>query len=1404
MEKDGYIVDASKVMTFKAGKNIGLVQKPGEFSISTIDTPSFTSVELRGETNNVDGSQVTPVTMMDSSGMQVYTETVTPDGSGSTTTRNVSTTVNNEGVTTDGKVVVNNGKTGDEAKEFVTIDKGTDGSGTDKEYGKIGLDGKNGSNATITIDRGTKSLNDDVNIGVDPSQPVSETNKSATMDRITYTTTGPNKTVINHEVATLDDGFFLTTSKDVTGNKAAAKVKLNNTIKFTDGANTKVSTVDSKEGVHELHIDVTGLPMTYTATKTDAQGNVVGDPVSVSKVGDTYQDADGNRLIKVGDKYYRPDQLVDSNVPNPEVKDAEKANGLTITDSISLVNNNGKTIPTTLKNVGSGLKNAAGNSTSIDQAVGSNAVNVDDLRTIGKAATTEVTGTGAAEVTKVTGANGQNIYNVHVDKLMTVKPVDANTKIARGGDGKYYNTDDIAGKIFVPSENKWYNTADVDENTGKPLTGKTPLDKQPTAVDQNILKNSVVNPNGDGPTVLDNVKSGIGGEVKDAAGNNTFIDNINKVVKKSDNGTVAPGAISEDTVVNAKDLKNLVDTGFKLNTSGQGTNPADTVKIGDTIQVVDGKNTTVSAITNPTTGVHEFHIDVTGLPVTYTAKEGENGQPVDVSKVGDTYQLANGTKLVKYGDKFYKPNQIVNGQPAEDVQGFTINDDIRLVNPNNGTGPVKITNVAPGEADTDAVNMSQLKQKVAAATTEVTGTGAAEVTKVTGADGQNIYNVHVDKLMTVKSVDANTEIARGGDGKYYDAKDIAGKTFVPSENKWYNTADVDENTGKPLTGKTPLDKQPTAVDQNILKNSVVNPNGDGPTVLDNVKSGIGGEVKDAAGNNTFIDNINKVVKKSDNGTVAPGAISEDTVVNAKDLKNLVDTGFKLNTSGHSGDAQTVKIGDTINIIDGANTKVSAIDDSITGTHTFHIDVTGLPVTYTATKTDANGAPTGEPVDVSKVGDGYQLADGTKLVKYGDKFYKQNQIVNGQPAEDAQGFTINDDIRLVNPNNGTGPVKITNVAPGEADTDAVNMSQLKQKVAAATTEVTGTGAAEVTKTTGADGQNIYNVHVDKLMTVKPVDANTKIARGGDGKYYNADDIAGKIFVSDGHGGGNWYDANDVDQTTGKPKTEDDGITPKQPLEDQPEAVKQNKLKNSVVNPNGNEATILDNVKSGIGGKVVDPEHENKNTFMKNVDTIGKANGISENTVVNAGDLKNLADTPLFFGGDSADGESTDGKEHTNTFDRKLGKQINIKGEVDLGLGDNATAEERKAAIKEKLSDGNIGVISNGKDTLTVKLSKDLKDLNTIEVNDSVSVGKDGDSTVIKGDTLTASSKDENGHDKVTNISSDGFNSTATTFERDASGQLVLNPGTGLPKEVTNSTNSNFAGKNPLHPLKVQAL
>ena len=267
-------------------------------------------------------------------------------------------------------------------------------------------------------------------------------------------------------------------------------VKIGETIKVVDGANTKVSDITSKDGVHEFHIDVTGLPMTYTVSQTGG----TDAPVSVSKVGDTYQLADGTKLVKVGDKFYKPSQLVDPKADQPQVRPKEVDKNWTVNDSIYLVNKEGSDKSPTLKNVGSGLKDANGNSTTLDQAVGSNAVNVDDLRTMGKAAATEVTGTGAAEVTKVTGANGQNIYNVHVERFMQVAETDVEgNKVVKAADNYYYKEADIKDKTYI--DGQWYNNTDIKDKTkigdkwysnteitdGKANPGATELTVQATA-----------------------------------------------------------------------------------------------------------------------------------------------------------------------------------------------------------------------------------------------------------------------------------------------------------------------------------------------------------------------------------------------------------------------------------------------------------------------------------------------------------------------------------------------------------------------------------------------------------------------------------------------------------------------------------------------------------------------------------------------------------------------------------------------------------------------------------------------------------------------------------------------------------------------------------------------------------
>ena len=122
---------------------------------------------------------------------------------------------------------------------------------------------------------------------------------------------------------------------------------------------------------------------------------------------------------------------------------------------------------------------------------------------------------------------------------------------------------------------------------------------------------------------------------------------------------------------------------------------------------------------------------------------------------------------------------------------------------------------------------------------------------------------------------------------------------------------------------------------------------------------------------------------------------------------------------------------------------------------------------------------------------------------------------------------------------------------------------------------------------------------------------------------------------------------------------------------------------------------------------------------------------------------------------------------------------------------------------ELSDGNIGVESDGKDTLTVKLAKDIKGVDTITVNKTINVGDKttiegnkitvGD-TVIEGDQITA--KTVKAGD--TTINNDGLtikNGPSVTKDGiDGGGKKITNvaPGTADNDAVNMSQLKNASG------------
>lgn len=347
-------------------------------------------------------------------------------------------------------------------------------------------------------------------------------------------------------------------------------------------------------------------------------------------------------------------------------------------------------------------------------------------------ARTQVTGTGAAIVTKTTTTDGRDSYNVHVEETMAFTNADGD-KLIKGADGKWYKPADIAGKVYDAASKTWKQVGDdgslqdlaqqppaemikgADGKWYKPddIKGLVYNDGAWKKVGDDGSMQEVAPPTATSPSLrlvdadggtnntikLENLASAIGGKVVDEAmnGDNSFINNL-RTVSEPENG------ITPNAAVTTQDLRNLADTGFKLQTSGGMTanQAATTVKLGDTVQVVDGKNTRVSTITN-NNGVHSYAINVDGLPMSFTDKDGNA-----LVKVGDKFYKASdigaGDTLVQVGDKLYKASALDDkGQPKSDATEITASTPagVSLVNEKGESTAQQLSGIKSSVADVE-------------------------------------------------------------------------------------------------------------------------------------------------------------------------------------------------------------------------------------------------------------------------------------------------------------------------------------------------------------------------------------------------------------------------------------------------------------------------------------------------------------------------------------------------------------------------------------------------------------------------------------------------------------------------------------------------------------------------------
>ena len=312
----------------------------------------------------------------------------------------------------------------------------------------------------------------------------------------------------------------------------------------------------------------------------------------------------------------------------------------------------------------------------------------------------------------------------------------------------------------------------------------------------------------------------------------------------------------------------------------------------------------------------------------------------------------------------------------------------------------QITNVAAGTADTDAVNVAQLKT----AKTEVkAGTNITSVDKTTGANGQDIYTINAKDTTYA----AGNGIAINGENNAISVK------LKEGENNLEVTADG------------------LALKKDLTVNSV----NAGKFFMDNTK-GVG------YGDKAYItkDGLNANDKVITN--VAKGVYNTDAV-NVGQLKEVgevaanANKGWNLSTNGVATEATNVKPGDFVDFSGDQNVSISKdakggvntvkveLNKDLTGIETISNDGASLTLNGTATElTNGKGAAITLFGDTTTINNKVTVYKDGRIAGVAAGINDKDAVNVGQL--NAVGATANKGWNLAT--NGVA-TEATNVAPG---------------------------------------------------------------------------------------------------------------------------------------------------------------------------------------------------------------------------------------------------------------------------------------------------------------------------------------------------------------------------------------
>ena len=601
-------------------------------------------------------------------------------------------------------------------------------------------------------------------------------------------------------------------------------------------------------------------------------------------------------------------------------------------------------------------------------------------------------------------------------------------------------------------------------------------------------------------------------------------DAINKAAKASTDAINLKFAGDTNTsagVVNLKDdTLGIKGDGKYVTTDADGKNL--TVKVSE----AEVKKSAVSAVTVST--------DTTDAdnPLTVTGTPSADGTTKDYKVTIDGAKVAAKTNLsYKANDGTAKQVSLADGLNFKDgtLTTATIDDagvvkyEVKTAVITAGTdgtvtGPTT-DGVATAKNVADAINAAKKASK-----TEITAnddeaanatTGNVKLTSTTAADGHTIYNVKLNDTLTF-GTGANAIVIDGTAGKATigsAAIDGVNNTITTGGNK---AVTLDGTTGT-ITGKAANIGGVTVDGTNNHVTGLANTTWDGNAVSgraateDQLKV-----VADAAANQTW-----QITADKDAATSGKQTGTKTDAKVGKDAKVTMIAGENITINQNERDFTYSLNKDLVNMnsasFNGTGNNTTVINgDSITQT----------AGTQTNTSTAAGNTVTDGTKSTATTADGTKITDGTKTNTSTADSTVIDDGNGNKTALTKDGVTITaagkDPVSLTKDGLNNGGNKISNIADGTDDTDAVNVRQLEAKSKASKTELTAnggesagstTGNIVLTKTTAADGHIIYDNKLNDKVTLGTdpsksvtVDGTTGTIKAGDGA--NAVAIDGK--------------------------------------------------------------------------------------------------------------------------------------------------------------------------------------------------------------------------------------------------------------------------------------------------------